>query len=84
MSDEIGELRNTLARTIGQLKGLEYAVHALVLTHPQPEDLRRVWAGIVVKVVDTHEELPVWDNEFLREGLHHELRLFSQQIGLGR
>lgn len=60
----------------GYIKAIEYGLRAVIISHPEPRDLRNVWRAILPGIADSHfEETPLFSTA-LRQGLS----LLSEQI----
>ncbi len=60
----------------GYLKAMEYCVRALIISHPDPTSLTRVWEGIVPGIFDSHLEDSALSAAAMRQGL----ALLTEQI----
>jgi len=60
----------------GYLKAMEYCIRALIISHPDPASLTRVWEGMIPGIFDNHLEDSALSATAMRQGL----ALLTEQI----
>lgn len=61
---------------LGYIKALEYGLRAVIVSHPEPRDLAKIWRAILPGIADSHLEGTPLFSAALRQGLS----LLSEQI----